>query len=73
MGWQTKKIYVPFLANERDFLFLVGRIEETPLSIGYFFFQWLDSPLGGLGLVILRRFTITHFRHTALGRTPLDE
>jgi hypothetical protein len=30
------------------------------------------QPLGGLGLVILRRFTIT-LRHTTLGRTPLDE
>jgi hypothetical protein len=27
----------------------------------------------GLGLLIFRGFTITHFRHTTLGRTPLDE
>jgi hypothetical protein len=30
------------------------------------------QPLRGLGLVILRRFTITD-THTAFGRTPLDE
>jgi hypothetical protein len=26
-----------------------------------FFFQWLDKPLGGLGPLIFRGFTITHF------------
>jgi hypothetical protein len=31
------------------------------------------QPLGGLGLLIVRGFAITHFRHTTLGRTPLDE
>jgi hypothetical protein len=31
------------------------------------------QPLGGLGLLIFRGFAITHFRHTTLGRTPLDE
>jgi hypothetical protein len=36
------------------------------------FFPMAGQPLGGLGLVILRRFTIT-LRHTTLGRTPLDE
>jgi hypothetical protein len=29
------------------------------------------QPLGGLGHLIFRGFTITH--HTTLGRTPLDE
>jgi hypothetical protein len=38
-----------------------------------FFLQWLDSPLGGLGRLIFRGFTITLFRHTTVGRTPLDE
>jgi hypothetical protein len=33
---------------------------------------WLDSPLGDLGLVIVRRFTIT-LRHTTFNKTPLDE
>jgi hypothetical protein len=42
-------------------------------NVGSLFFQWLDSPLGGLGRLIFRGFTITHFRHTTLGRTPLDE
>jgi hypothetical protein len=36
----------------------------------FFFMAW--QPLGGLGRLILRRFTIT-LRHTTLGRTPLDE
>jgi hypothetical protein len=31
------------------------------------------QPLGGLGRLIFRGFTITHIRHTTLGRTPLDE
>jgi hypothetical protein len=29
--------------------------------------------LRGLGRLIFRGFMITHFRHTTLGRTPLDE
>jgi hypothetical protein len=29
--------------------------------------------LGGLGRIIFRRFTITHFTHTTFGRTPPDE
>jgi hypothetical protein len=37
------------------------------------FFQWLDSPLWALGRLIFRRFTITLFRHTTLGRSPLEE
>jgi hypothetical protein len=44
-------------------------------SIPYFdvfFFSMAQQPLGGLGRLILRRFTIT-LRHTTLGRTPLDE
>jgi hypothetical protein len=31
------------------------------------------QPLGGLGRLIFRGFTITLFSHTTLGRTPLDE
>jgi hypothetical protein len=31
------------------------------------------QPLGGLGRLIFQGFTITLFRHTTLGRTPLDE
>jgi hypothetical protein len=37
------------------------------------FFPMARQPLGGLGLLIFRGFAITHFRHTTLGRTPLDE
>jgi hypothetical protein len=31
------------------------------------------QPLGVLGRLVVGGFTITHLRHTALGRTPLDE
>jgi hypothetical protein len=31
------------------------------------------QPLGGLGLLVFRGFTITLSRHTTVGRTPLDE
>jgi hypothetical protein len=31
------------------------------------------QPLGGLGRLIFRGFTITRFKRTTLGRTPLDE
>jgi hypothetical protein len=37
-----------------------------------FVFAMARQPLGGLGLLIVRGFTIT-LRHTTLGRTPLDE
>jgi hypothetical protein len=37
------------------------------------FFPMARQHLGGLGLLIFRGFTITHFRHTTFGRTPLDE
>jgi hypothetical protein len=38
-----------------------------------FIFPMARQPLGGLGRLIFRGFMITHFRHTTLGRTPLDE
>ena len=37
-----------------------------------FFFALVREPLGGLGRLIFRGFTIT-LRHTTLGRTALDE
>jgi hypothetical protein len=37
------------------------------------FFSMARQPLGGLGRLIFRGFTITLFRHTTLERTPLDE
>jgi hypothetical protein len=37
------------------------------------FFSMARQPLRGLGRLIFRGFTITHFRHTTLGRTPLNE
>jgi hypothetical protein len=36
------------------------------------FFSMARQPLGGLGRLIFRGFTITLFRHTTFGRTPLD-
>jgi hypothetical protein len=40
---------------------------------GNFFFPMARQPLGGLGRLIVRGFTITDLRHTKLGRTLLDE
>jgi hypothetical protein len=37
------------------------------------FFCMARQPYMGLGRLIFRGFTITLFRHTTLGRTPLDE
>jgi hypothetical protein len=37
------------------------------------FFPMTRQPLGSLGRLIFRGFTITHIRHTTLGRTPLDK
>jgi hypothetical protein len=47
----------------------------VPVSWYSFFFPMARQPLGGLGLPIFRGFVITlyFFRHTTLGRTPLDE
>jgi hypothetical protein len=41
--------------------------------LSYTLFPMAQQPLGGLGLLIFRGFAITHFRHTTLGRTPLNE
>jgi hypothetical protein len=42
-------------------------------SIRFSFPPMAPQPLGGLGRLIFRGFTITLYRHTTLGRTPLDE
>jgi hypothetical protein len=42
------------------------------IVIKCFFFQRLDSPLGAIGRLIFRGFTIT-LRHITRGRTPLDQ
>jgi hypothetical protein len=42
-------------------------------NLGIFLFSMAQQPLGGLGCLIFRGFTITLFRHTTFGRTPLDE
>jgi hypothetical protein len=46
---------------------------STKWSLKYSFFPMAQQPLGGQGLLSFRGFTITHFRHTTLCRTPLDE
>jgi hypothetical protein len=38
-----------------------------------FFFLWLDSPIWAWASSFRRGFTITYFRHTTVGRTPLDQ
>jgi hypothetical protein len=45
---------------------------QTDLKLS-FIFPMAQQPLGGLGRLIFRGFTITLSRHTTLGRTPLDE
>jgi hypothetical protein len=40
---------------------------------GLFFIPMDRQPLGGLGRLIFRGFTITLYRHITLGRIPLDE
>jgi hypothetical protein len=47
--------------------------ETRRLTARLFFFPIAQQPLGGLGRRIFRGFTITHFRHNTVGRTPLDE
>jgi hypothetical protein len=39
----------------------------------FFFFFWLDIPKWPWASSFRRGFMITHFRHTTIGRTPLDE
>jgi hypothetical protein len=43
------------------------------LSTFIIFFPMAQQPLGGLGLIFFPFFLWSHFRHTTLGRTPLDE
>jgi hypothetical protein len=47
--------------------------DQCSSSSLYYFFPVARQPLGGLGLLSFRGFTITLFRHTTCGRTPLDE
>jgi hypothetical protein len=51
---------------------LVGAHKGKCLQLMLFLFPMARQPLGGLGCLIFRGFTIT-LRHTTLGRTPLDE
>jgi hypothetical protein len=44
-----------------------------PLSLFFPLYLWLDSPIWAWASPFHRGFTITHFRHTTVGRTPLDE
>jgi hypothetical protein len=49
------------------------KLLERELDHSSLFFSMARQPLGGLGRLIIRGFTITLFRHTTLGRTALDE
>jgi hypothetical protein len=42
------------------------------IDVYLFFFPMARQTLGGLGLLIVRGFAITHFRHTTLGKTSLN-
>jgi hypothetical protein len=52
---------------------LCPRLDESSPRSAFFFFSMARQPLGGIGRLIFRGFTITLFGHTTLGRTPLDE
>jgi hypothetical protein len=87
--WKSREAYRPrnywsaVTGNDASAMTVTSKNDdhETPISrrdrASFFFFfssfQLLDSPFEGLGRLIFRGFTITHFRHTTLGRTPLDE
>jgi hypothetical protein len=48
-------------------------VSRTPSNLFAHFFFKARQPLGGPGRLVYRGFAITHFRHTTVGRTPLDE
>jgi hypothetical protein len=50
----------------------LGPCDVTNFICVIVFFNSSTAPWG-LGRLIVRGFTITHFRHTTFGRTPLDE
>jgi hypothetical protein len=57
------------------FAFMAWTEETLPLLyliINFFFFLWLDSPIWAWASSFRRGFTVTHLRHTTVGRTPLD-
>jgi hypothetical protein len=58
---QQKSEYIPIQTPEYD------------VSSQHFFFLWLDSPIWAWASSFRRGFIITHFRHSTVGRTPLDE
>jgi hypothetical protein len=47
-----------------------GRFSFTSLT---HFYPMARQPLGGLGRLIFFEVSRSHFRHTTIGRTPLDE
>jgi hypothetical protein len=50
----------------------VARDQQRRGYVKHFFIPMARQPLGRLGRLVFRGFTVTHFRHT-LGRTPLEE
>jgi hypothetical protein len=56
------------------FLLLRSSLKQSwRIKFSKILFSMARQPLGGLGRLIFRGFTITLFRHSTLGRTPLDE
>jgi hypothetical protein len=60
------------LSLPADYLKLITPYHSILMML-YNLFLMARQPLGGLGRLIFRGFTITLFIHTTFGRTPLDE
>jgi hypothetical protein len=76
----SEQTYYPVQCkNLEDHHLEKGDFSEPSLSLSVnwdilqMFFPMARQPLGGLGRLIFRGFTITLFRHITLSRTPLDE
>jgi hypothetical protein len=54
-------------------LHLDAASQNMTYSFNYFFFPMTQQPLVGQGLLIIEASRSHSFRHTTLGRTPLDE
>jgi hypothetical protein len=59
--------------NNKNMLAYETEAELYNMLLMCVFFPMARQPLGGLDRLIFRGFMITHFRHTTLGRIPLDE
>ena len=68
----TQKTCINRLINEAVAYVTDDGVEQKTRRYLSLFFPMARQPLGGLGRLIFRGFTIT-LRHTTLGRAPLDE